>query len=129
MVPLCLEEGIGLIPWSPLARGFLAGNRRSEDRGETLRARTDDFSHRLYYTDADFAIVGRVVDLAGARGVKPAQIALAWLLARPGISAPIVGASKPSHLEDAIGALDIRLSDVEARSLEELYQPHPVLGI
>jgi aryl-alcohol dehydrogenase (NADP+) len=129
MVPLCVEEGIGLIPWSPLARGFLAGNRRKEDRGETLRAKTDEFSHRLYYTDADFAIVDRVVELARARGAKPAQIALAWLLARPGMTAPIVGASKPSHLEDALGALDISLSDEETRSLEEPYRPHPVLGI
>jgi aryl-alcohol dehydrogenase (NADP+) len=129
MMPLCREEGIGVIPWSPLARGFLAGNRRKEDYGETLRAKTDDFSHRLYYADADFTIVGRVVEVAARRGVKPAQVALAWLLGCPGVTAPIIGASQPGHLDDAIGALDITLSDDERRFVEEPYQPHPVLGI
>jgi 1-deoxyxylulose-5-phosphate synthase len=128
MMPLCREEGIGVIPWSPLARGFLAGNRRRGDRVETLRAKTDDFSHKLYYADSDFTIAERVAAVADARGVKPAQIALAWLLAQPGVTAPIVGASKLSHLDDAIAALEIRLGDEERRGLEELYQPHPVLG-
>jgi 1-deoxyxylulose-5-phosphate synthase len=128
MMPLCREEGVGVIPWSPLARGFLAGNRRREDRGDTLRAKTDAFSHQLYYSDADFAVADRVAELAERRGVKPAQIALAWLLGRPGVTAPIIGASKPHHLEDAVGALGIELSGDEARFLEEPYQPHPVLG-
>ena len=128
MLPLCREEGIGVIPWSPLARGFLAGNRRRDDRGETPRAKTDEFAHKLYYADSDFAIADRVAELAARRGVKPTQIALAWLLAKPGVTAPIVGASKLPHLDDAIGALDIRLDAEEIAFLEELYQPHPVLG-
>jgi aryl-alcohol dehydrogenase (NADP+) len=126
MIPLCLEEGVGLIPWSPLARGFLAGNRRREDKGETERARTDTFAHDLYYEDSDFRIVDRVVAVARRRGVAPAQIALAWVLHKPGVAAPIVGASKMEQLDQAIGALEISLSDDEIRELEELYQPHPV---
>src|SRR5713226_2021758 len=94
MLPLCREEGIGVIPWSPRARGFLAGNRRKTDKGDTVRAKTDEFAHQLYYRDADFVIAQRVVELAGRRRVKPAQIALAWLLAQPGVTAPIIGASK-----------------------------------
>ncbi len=128
MLPLCREEGIGVIPWSPLARGFLAGNRRREDRGETPRAKSDEFAHKLYYADSDFTIADRVVEAAARRGVKPTQIALAWLLAKPGVTAPIVGASKLPHLDDAIGALEIRLDPAEIAFLEELYQPHPVLG-
>jgi len=128
MLPLCREEGIGVIPWSPLARGFLAGNRRREDRGETPRAKSDEFAHKLYYADSDFTIADRVVEAAARRGVKPTQIALAWLLAQPGVTAPIVGASKLSHLDEAIGALEIRLDPEEIAFLEELYQPHPVLG-
>jgi 1-deoxyxylulose-5-phosphate synthase len=128
MMPLCREDGIGVIPWSPLARGFLAGNRRRGERGDTIRAKTDEFSHQLYYADSDFTIADRVAALAAGRGLKPAQIALAWLLAQPGVTAPIVGASKAGHLEDAIGSLDVRLSEDERRGLEELYQPHPVLG-
>jgi aryl-alcohol dehydrogenase (NADP+) len=129
MIPLCLAEGAGVIPWSPLARGFLAGNRSKEDRGETVRAKTDEFAHRMYYTDTDFTIANRVADLARKRGVPPARIALAWLLGRPGVTAPIVGASKPAHLEDAVAALEIELSADERRFLEEQYQPHPVLGM
>ncbi|MCA1558954.1 MAG: aldo/keto reductase [Acidobacteria bacterium] len=126
MMPLCLEEGIGVIPWSPLARGFLAGNRRAADKGDTPRARTDDFAHRLYYADSDFQIVDRVVTVANARGVAPAQIALAWLLRRPGLTAPIVGASKMAQLDQAVEALEIALTDDECRQLEELYEPHTV---
>jgi aryl-alcohol dehydrogenase (NADP+) len=128
MNPLCRDEGIGLIPWSPLARGFLAGNRRRGDHGETSRAKTDDFAHKLYYNDGDFAVVARVGDIAQRRGVAHAQVALAWLLQQPGVTAPIVGASKPQHLDDALAALELQLSDEELRSLEEPYQPHPVLG-
>jgi aryl-alcohol dehydrogenase-like predicted oxidoreductase len=126
MMPLCLEEGIGVIPWSPLARGFLAGNRRAADKGDTPRARTDDFAHRLYYADSDFQIVDRVVAVANARGIAPAQIALAWLLRRPGVTAPIVGASKMTQLDQAVAALEITLTDDECRQLEELYEPHTV---
>ena len=128
MLPLCREEGIGVIPWSPLARGFLAGNRRGEDRGETVRARTDDFAHQLYYTESDFIIADRAADLAKRRGVKPTQIALAWLLAKPGVTSPIIGASKLPHLDDAVAAVDLRLDPEELTFLEEPYQPHVVLG-
>ena len=128
MIPLCLAEGIGVIPWSPLARGFLAGNRSQEDWGETRRAKTDDFGHTMYYRQSDFEIVDRVVELAKQRNVKPAQIALAWILHKPGVIAPIVGASKMTHLEEALAALEIELSTEEMSHLEERYQPHPVLG-
>ena len=126
MLPLCREEGIGVIPWSPLARGFLAGNRRTADRGDTPRARADTFAHNLYYADSDFRIVDRVVALAARRGVTPAQIALAWILHQPGMTAPIVGASKMEQLDQAVAALSIRLDEAERRELEELYEPHPV---
>ena len=128
MNPLCQAEGIGIIPWSPLARGFLAGNRKKGEDDPTTRAKSDDFAHRMYYQDADYAIVERVATLAEAKGVKPAQIALAWLLHRPGVTAPIIGATKMYQLEEAIAALQIQLSSEEMKQLEELYQPHPVLG-
>jgi 1-deoxyxylulose-5-phosphate synthase len=128
MIPLCLNEGIGLLPWSPLARGFLAGNRRPGDFGETTRAKTDGFAHDMYYSDADFAVVDRVRQVAERRGVSNAQVALAWILQKPGVTAPIIGASKMRHLEDALAALELRLTDEEVRSLEEPYRPHPVLG-
>ncbi|MGE5242623.1 MAG: aldo/keto reductase [Betaproteobacteria bacterium] len=128
MMPLCREEGIGVIPWSPLARGFLAGNRRKADRGETARAKADDFAHQLYYADVDFAVADRVVELARRRDVQPTQIALAWLLAQPGVTAPIVGATRLSHLESAVEALDVRLTADELKSLEDRYEPHRVLG-
>ena len=128
MLPLCRDEGIGVIPWSPLARGFLAGNRRGADRGETARAKSDEFAHQLYYTDADFTIADRVAEIAAARGVKPTQIALAWLLARPGLTAPIIGASQLPHLDEAVAAVALRLDAVETARLEEPYQPHPTLG-
>lgn len=128
MNPLCLDQGVGLIPWSPLARGFLAGNRRKEDFGETVRAKTDPFAQEMYYQDADFKVVDRVVELAQRTGCKPAQIALAWILHKPGVSAPIVGATKMYQLEDAVAAASISLSDEEIKYLEEPYMPHPVLG-
>ena len=128
MLPLCRAEGIGVIPWSPLARGFLTGNRSSQDYIESKRAKTDDYAQHLYYRDTDFDVVARVVDLAERRDVKPAQIALAWLLHQEGVTAPIIGASKMFHLEDAIAVLDIELSEKDVDYLEEPYQPHPVLG-
>ena len=128
MLPLCRAEGIGVIPWSPLARGFLTGNRSSQDYIESKRAKTDDYAQHLYYRDTDFDVVARVVDLAERRDVKPAQIALAWLLHQEGVTAPIIGASKMFHLEDAVAALDIELSEKDVDYLDEPYQPHPVLG-
>ncbi len=131
MIPLCLHEGIGLIPWSPLARGFLAGNRKANEdkqKAQTTRARTDDFAHKLYYRESDFTLVDRISEVAEARGVKNAQVALAWILGKPGVSAPIIGASKMYQLEDAIDALEIELTADEVKKLEEVYEPHPVLG-
>jgi aryl-alcohol dehydrogenase-like predicted oxidoreductase len=128
MIPLCLDQGVGVIPWSPLARGFLAGNRTPEKSGETARAKSDDFAHMMYYSEADFAVLTAVERLAGERGVKPAQIALAWMLHKPGVSAPIVGASKMYQLDEAIAASDLTLSTEEMKRLEEPYIPHRVLG-
>jgi aryl-alcohol dehydrogenase (NADP+) len=128
MIPLCLETGVGLIPWSPLARGFLAGNRRKEDWGETVRAKSDPFAHSMYYADADFTVVDRVVEVAERLGYKPAQVALAWLLGKPGVSAPIIGATRMQHLEDAVAAVDLKLSSEDVALLEAPYIAHPVLG-
>jgi aryl-alcohol dehydrogenase-like predicted oxidoreductase len=128
MLPLCREEGIGVIPWSPLARGFLAGNRRKEGFGETVRSKTDEYAHGMYYQPSDFGVVDRVGEIARARGVPNAQVALAWILAQPGVTAPIVGASKMQHLEDAVAALSLKLDERELQALGEPYQPHRVLG-
>ncbi len=129
MIPLCLDQGVGIIPWSPLARGFLAAPRRREDYGDTLRAKTDAFAHRLYYTDADFASADRAREVAARLGVTSAQVALAWLLSKPGVAAPIVGASKLPQLDEAIAASDLTLSPDDIRLLEEPYTAHPVLGL
>jgi len=126
MLPFCQDQKLAVIPWSPLARGLLTGNR-SKERTETDRARTDAFG-RSIYSDDDFIIVDRVTKLAGQKGLPAAQIALAWVLSKPVITAPIVGASKPGHLEDAAEALTIKLSPEEIQHLEEAYKPHPVLG-
>ncbi|MCP4361204.1 MAG: aldo/keto reductase [Chloroflexi bacterium] len=128
MIPFCQDQGVGLIPWSPLARGFLAGNRKTKEEGPTKRAKSDDFAHHMYYEAGDFSVVDQVVALAEKRNVKPAQIALAWLLHKPGVSAPIIGASKMYQLEEAIAAVEIKLSDDEIAALEEPYRPHPILG-
>ena len=128
MIPLCLEEGVGLIPWSPLARGFLAGNRNSQSREETIRAKTDDFARKLYYRPSDFTVVDRLTEIAQKRGVQNSQVALAWILGKPGVSSPIIGASKMAHLDQAIEALAIQLDESEVKALEEPYEPHPVLG-
>ena len=128
MLPLCREEDMGVIPWSPLARGFLMGNRRKEDYGETVRAKTDEYAHKLYYDASDFTIVDRVTEIARKRGVSNAQVALAWVLQQPGITAPIIGASKMHHLDDAVAALTVHLTKEECKRLEEAYRPHPILG-
>jgi aryl-alcohol dehydrogenase-like predicted oxidoreductase len=128
MIPLCRAEGIGIIPWSPLARGFLAGSRNRKDKGETVRAKSDTFAHEMYYEESDFEVVAHVEQIATKRGFTMAQIALAWMLHKPWITAPIIGATKMAHLEQAVGALDIQLSPEEIAFLEEPYQPHSVLG-
>jgi aryl-alcohol dehydrogenase (NADP+) len=128
MLPLCREEGIGVIPWSPLARGFLAGNRRTQDFGETTRAKSDDYAKEMYYQQSDFAVVERVGEIAQRRGIPNAQVALAWMLQQPGVTAPIIGASKMKHLDDAVAALDVKLGAAELKALAEPYQPHAVLG-
>jgi aryl-alcohol dehydrogenase (NADP+) len=130
MLTLCRAEGVGVIPWSPLARGFLTGNRkRGSQRTATPREQTDQYAHNLYYSDADFDVAERVVEVAKGLGVTPAQVALAWVLRQPGITAPIIGASKLEHLDQALAALDLKLSDEDCRRLEEPYVPHAVLGM
>jgi 1-deoxyxylulose-5-phosphate synthase len=128
MLPLCREEGIGVIPWSPLARGFVMGNRRRDNSGETVRAKTDEYAHGLYYQPSDFEVVDRITAIAKKRGISNAQIALAWVLQQPGITAPIVGASKMHHLDDAVAALSVKLDEGELKDLAEPYQPHRILG-
>lgn len=128
MIPLCLDQGVGLIPWSPMARGFFAGDRRRGGGGETPRAKSDPFANGLYFHEEDFTVAERVAEVAKERGATGSQIALAWLLNKPHIAAPIIGATKMDHLEQAIAALEIKLSDDEVKRLEEPYKPHPVLG-
>ena len=129
MNPLCIDQGVGLIPWSPLARGFLAGNRSAADKGgETVRAKSDEFAKDMYFRESDFEILGAVEKIAGQRGVTPSQIACAWILQAPGVSAPIVGATKLKHLKESIEAVAIKLSAEEVSELEKAYTPHPILG-
>ncbi len=130
MIPLCRDMGVALIPWSPLARGFLVGNRTPEDSkaGRTTRAKTDGFAQHLYYRQEDFAVVEQVSRLAAERNEANARIAYAWLLHQEGVAAPIVGASKINHIEDAVAATEVKLSEEEMQRLQESYTPHPVLG-
>ena len=128
MIPQCIDQGVGLIPWSPMARGFFAGNRRKGGGGETLRAQNDSFADRLYFRPEDFTIAERAWEVAKGHNASGSQIALAWMLAKPHITAPIIGASKLEHLDQSVAALEIRLAPEEIQRLEELYQPHPVLG-
>jgi aryl-alcohol dehydrogenase-like predicted oxidoreductase len=130
MMPLCEAEDIGVIPWSPLARGMLAGARRSaEDRDSTVRAGNDGIAQALYDQASDWDVVEAVADVAKQRGIQPAQVALAWLLSRPAVTAPIIGATKLDHLDAAIAAVDVELSEEEIGKLEARYQPHPVRGL
>jgi aryl-alcohol dehydrogenase-like predicted oxidoreductase len=128
MIPQCIDQGVGVIPWSPLARGLLAGNRSRGGGKHTTRAKTDAFGDSLYTQPADFDVADRAAEVAAERGVPTAQVALAWLLHRPGVTAPIVGATKVGHIEDAIAAEKLELSADEISRLEEPYVPHPVLG-
>jgi aryl-alcohol dehydrogenase-like predicted oxidoreductase len=127
MIPLCLDQGVGIIPWSPLARGWLTGTRARGGERRTTRAETDAFQDTLY-VEEDFDVVDRLGEVAAARGDKPAQVALAWLLHKPGITAPIVGATKLEHLEDALAAAELTLSAEDVERLEEPYRPHPIVG-
>ena len=127
MIPQCIDQGVGVIPWSPLARGLLTGTRTRSGEKKTVRAETDAFGDSLYGPQ-DFDVVDRAVEVASARGVPSAQVALAWLLHKPVVTAPIVGASRVAHLEDAVAALSVRLSTDEIAALERPYVPHPVAG-
>jgi aryl-alcohol dehydrogenase (NADP+) len=128
VLPMCRAEGIAVIPYSPLARGFVAGNRKRDGGGETVRSNSDPYSDNDYYHEQDFAIVDRITQVARKRGVKNAQVAMAWILQQPGITAPILGASKPEHLEEAVAALSLKLDAEEVKTLEELYQPRAIIG-
>jgi aryl-alcohol dehydrogenase-like predicted oxidoreductase len=128
MIPQCLDQGVGVIPWSPLARGVLAGNRSRAGEKRTTRSETDQFTDYLYNQPTDFDVVDAVGDVAADRGVPAAQVALAWLLAKPGVTAPIVGATKPGHMEDALAAEALTLTEDEIKRLETPYVAHPVLG-
>jgi len=128
MIPLCIDQGVGLIPWSPMARGFFAGNRTRGGGGETERAKNDPFGNSLYFRDEDFTVADCVAEVAKEKGVTGSQLALAWILSKPHVTAPIIGATKMEHLDQAIAALDLKLSDEEIKRLEEPYKPHPVLG-
>lgn len=127
MIPYCLDTGIGVIPWSPLGRGLLTGSLKRDSK-DSLRAQTDDIAQKLYSRDSDFLIADRVAEVAQKRGASRATIALAWLLSKRAVTAPIIGASKVKHLEDAVAALDLKLDTTEIAKLEELYEPHPILG-
>jgi aryl-alcohol dehydrogenase-like predicted oxidoreductase len=128
MIPQCIDQGVAVLPWSPLARGLLAGNRTREGERLTTRARTDAFGDGLYRPELDFAVVDRVAEVAAARGVPAARVALAWLLHKPGVTAPIVGATKLEHLDDAVAAEQLELDPDEIARLEEPYVPHSIAG-
>jgi len=128
MIPLCKDQGIGLIPWSPMARGFFAGNRKRGGGGETSRAQSDPFANELYFRDEDFVIAEHAAEVAKEHNATGSQIALAWLLNKPHVAAPIIGSSKIEHLDQAIAAAEIKLTEDEVKLLETSYQPHPILG-
>jgi aryl-alcohol dehydrogenase (NADP+) len=127
MIPLCMDQGLAVIPWSPLARGFLTGTRK-RDGGSTARSQNDGFAKDMYYSEDDFAVVDAVLDVAKRRGVSAAQVACAWVLQAPGVTAPIIGATKPQHLKELIAAVDLKLADDEVAALEKPYRPHGILG-
>jgi aryl-alcohol dehydrogenase-like predicted oxidoreductase len=127
MIPLCMDQGVGLIPWSPLARGFLTGTRKREG-GSTTRSEVDTFAKEMYYSEDDFKVADAVGEVARQRGVTPAQVALAWVLQAPGITSPIVGVTKLQQLKELIAAVDVKLSADEIAAVEKPYRPHKVLG-
>jgi 1-deoxyxylulose-5-phosphate synthase len=128
MIPLCADQGVAVLPYSPLARGVLAGNRSRQGERRTTRASDDPLSDERYNSPGDFDVADRLAEVAAQHGAPPAQVALAWLLSRPGVTAPIVGATRIGHISDALAAVELTLSEEEVRRLEELYLPHPVLG-
>jgi len=128
MIPLCADQGVAVLPWSPLARGVLTGNRDRQGERRTARAGDDPLSDERYNSPGDFDVVDRLAEVAAARGIPPAQVALAWLLSRPAVTAPIVGATRLGHISDALAAVQLTLTEEEVRRLEELYLPHRVLG-
>jgi 1-deoxyxylulose-5-phosphate synthase len=128
MIPLCRAEAVALIPWSPLARGFLAGNRRRGRKDATLREKHDEYGHGLYYTEADYVIADTVAEVARVKGVLPIQIALAWILQQAGVTAPIVSVTKREQLDQLVAGLKVKLTPDEVRALEAPYQPHRVVG-
>jgi aryl-alcohol dehydrogenase (NADP+) len=129
MIPLCRKEGVGITPFSPLARGLVTGERKLGNVGDTVRAQTDEYARRDYSTPSDMDVVARITEVSRRRGTPNVQVALAWLLAQPGVTAPIIGASKMSHLDDAAAALQVKLDASELAALSEPYQPHRVLSI
>ena len=128
MIPLCIDQGLGIIPWSPLARGFLTGTRTHGGGGSTQRAKVDTFANDMYFSRDDFAVADAVAQVAKQRGVSPAQVACAWVLQAPGVTAPIIGATKAHYIKDLIGAVDLKLSAEEVAALEKPYKPHGILG-
>jgi aryl-alcohol dehydrogenase (NADP+) len=128
MIPCCIDQGVAMIPWSPMARGFFAGGHRKGDWGDTTRAKTDTFGQSLYYREEDFVVADRVQEVAKRHGVTGSQVALAWVLSKPYVTAPIIGASRLEQLEESISALSIRLPAEDVQQLEQSYQVHPVLG-
>jgi aryl-alcohol dehydrogenase-like predicted oxidoreductase len=128
MIPQCLDQAVAVLPWSPLARGLLAGTRTRSGERRTTRAESDTYADELYGRPEDFDVVERLVEVAADRDAPPAQVALAWLLHKPGVTAPIVGATRLEHLDDALAATDLALTPGEIARLEEPYRPHPVLG-
>ncbi|MGH7813962.1 MAG: aldo/keto reductase [Candidatus Binataceae bacterium] len=128
MTPLCIDAGVGLIPWSPLARGFLAGNRDKGGKGPTARSKSDDFAQGMYFKENDFEVLAEVEKIAKARGIAPAQVACAWIVQAPGVSAPIIGATKIAQLKESIAAVEVKLSADEIAAMEKPYRPHPILG-
>jgi len=127
MIPLCMDQGLALIPWSPLARGFLTGTRNRES-GSTQRSKVDSFAKDMYYREDDFAVADAVAGVAQRRGVTPAQVACAWVLQSPGVTSPIIGATKPGHLKELIASVDLKLTPEEITEVEKPYKPHPILG-
>jgi aryl-alcohol dehydrogenase (NADP+) len=128
MVPLCIDQGVGCIPWSPLARGFLAGNRTEPSEDVTRRSKVDSFADNMYFSEGDFKVLEQVKQVAAEQDVKPVQVGLAWLLQKEGVTAPIIGASKTEYVDDAVAALEIELSNDEVDRIESAYEPHLILG-